>query len=616
MDELKSINKLDEQELIKLKLKSGIEIHQQLEGKKLFCSCPTIIRDDEPDFIINRKLRSIAGESGEIDKAAIHETKKEKEFLYECYDDTTCLVELDEAPPENPNTEAVKSALILGKLFKMNFPDEIRFMRKTVVDGSNTSGFQRTAVVALDGELELEKHNKKIQIETICLEEDSCKNVEDNHTHKKYNLSRLGIPLIEIATGPDLKTPQEIKDCAEQIGMILRSLSNVKRGLGTIRQDINISIENGVRVELKGAQDLKLIPTIVEFEAIRQKNMLNLFKELQKRKSKVSEKIIDLTKTLEKSQSKVIKAGLSKKEGCILGVKLENFSGLLGFEIQKERRFGSELSDYAKTMGVKGLFHSDELPNYGITQQEKDLIYKNLNCDKTKDAFIIISDERKISKRAIKIVIERAKNFKLEPCVRMVKLNGSSSYMRPMPGASRMYPETDILPVKINLENIVLPKLLSEKITEMKNKFNLTEDVCKILIKEDIDLFSLTKLYPELKASYLVDYFFSYPSLIKKKFNLDVDVFKFQHEIFSKLNNNEITKESVIEILIKLSNGGVINYSSYKPLSIKDIEKDIKEIVLKNKDLPRGAIMGKVMSKYAGKIDGKEINNLISKLLN
>jgi len=611
MNKLNSLRKLTEDELSSLGLKSGLEIHQQLEGKKLFCSCPTTIRDDKPDFIITRRLRASTGESGKTDLAAEAESKKEKQFTYEAYNDTTCLVELDEAPPQNINQEALNTALGLGKIFNMNFPDKVKVMRKIVIDGSNTSGFQRTTLIATDGLLE---QNSKITIETVCLEEDSAKIVEENSENKKYNLSRLGIPLIEIATGPDLKTPLQVKETAEFIGTILRSFPNVKRGLGTIRQDVNVSIKEGVRVEIKGAQDLKLIPTIVEYEALRQKNMLNLFQELKKRKAKVNTNIIDLSKELKNSSSKVIQQGLSKKEGCVLGIQLQNFSGLIGFEVQPGRRYGSELSDHAKTMGVKGLFHSDELPNYGITQEEKDLIAKKLSC-KENDAFIILSDSKLIAQKAIEKVIARAQDLSLRKCVRMARPDGTSSYLRPMPGSSRMYPETDLKSIEIDPSKIILPKLLSERIKELQTKFDLTEDIAKKLIKEEIDLTSLAETYPNIKPAYMLDYYFSFPSMIKKKYNEEIDVKKYAHELFSKLNKNQITKEAIPELLLKLIKDQEINYENYKPLSIKDVEKEIKEMISQNKNLPKGALMGKIMLKYAGKIDGKEINKLVSEQL-
>ena len=612
MNKLQPIQKLTESQIIELGLKSGLEIHQQLQGKKLFCSCPTTIRDDEPDFIIKRKLRASTGELGKTDLAAEAESKKEKEFIYQAYNNTTCLVELDEAPPQNVNQEALNTALAIAKIFNMTFPDKVKVMRKIVIDGSNTSGFQRTTLIATDGLLE---QNSKITIESVCLEEDSAKIVKETSENKKYNLSRLGIPLIEIATGPDLKTPLQVKETAEFIGTILRSFPNVKRGLGTIRQDVNVSIKEGVRVEIKGAQDLKLIPTIVEYEALRQKNMLNLFQELKKRKAKVNTNVIDLSKELKDSSSKVIQQGLSKKEGCVLGIQLQNFSGLIGFEVQPGRRFGSELSDHAKTTGVKGLFHSDELPNYGITQEEKNLIAKKLSC-KENDAFIILADSKIIAQKAIEKVIARAQEFSLFKCVRMARPDGTSSYMRPMPGASRMYPETDLKSIQIDPSKIVLPKLLSERIKELQTKFDLTEDIAKKLIKEELDLMTLADNYPNIKPAYMLDYYFSFPSMIKKKYNEEIDVKKYAHELFSKLNKNKITKDSIPELLLKLTKNKEINYNDYKLISIKDIEKEITEIISQNKNLPKGALIGKIIAKYAGKIDGKEISEFVSKKLN
>src|SRR3989344_6420544 len=125
-----------------LGLKCGIEIHQQLEGKKLFCACPTLVRDDAPDFTIQRRLRASAGEQGDIDVAAQEEQLKSKNFVYEGYEDSTCLVELDCEPPHALNEESLHTALQFCMLVKAPISQVIQVMRKTVVDGSNTSGFQ------------------------------------------------------------------------------------------------------------------------------------------------------------------------------------------------------------------------------------------------------------------------------------------------------------------------------------------------------------------------------------------------------------------------------------------------------------------------------------------
>ena len=264
----------------KIGLVSGIEIHQQLQGKKLFCDCPTEIREDKHDLEVKRKLKAVVGETGKIDAAAAQQSAKQKYNIYQAYVDTTCLVELDEEPPHLMNEGALNLSLQMCKFLNCTLVDEVQVMRKTVVDGSNTSGFQRTSLVGMNGELEL-SDGKKISVPALCIEEDAAKIVKRNSDYDVYNLSRLGIPLIEIATGPDLNTPLEVKECAEKIGMFLRSTKpalgeSVKRGIGTIRQDVNVSVKGGARVEIKGAQDLKMIPLLVDNEALRQLKLIEI----------------------------------------------------------------------------------------------------------------------------------------------------------------------------------------------------------------------------------------------------------------------------------------------------------------------------------------------------
>jgi len=262
-----------------LGFKAGLEIHQQLEGNKLFCDCATVIRKDKPNHTVRRELRAAAGETGEVDIAAAHEQAKKKYFNYQGYKDTTCLVELDEEPPHPVNQEALKIGLQVAKLLNCEIVDEIQFMRKTVVDGSNTSGFQRTALIGMDGWIEVD--GKKITVPTVCLEEEACQIIERTNDYDTYNLSRLGIPLVEIATGPDIKSPEECKETAAKLGMILRSVPGMKRGIGTIRQDVNISIKSGERVEIKGFQEIKSIPKVIEKETERHLEILKSGKKIK-----------------------------------------------------------------------------------------------------------------------------------------------------------------------------------------------------------------------------------------------------------------------------------------------------------------------------------------------
>jgi Glu-tRNA(Gln) amidotransferase subunit E-like FAD-binding protein len=262
-----------------LGFKAGLEIHQQLDTKKLFCNCPSILRQDEPDFTVNRKLHIVAGESGEVDVAARHEAGKEKEFVYEGYN-TTCLIELDEEPPHEINKDALKIVLQVALLLNAKILPISQIMRKTVINGSNTSGFQRSVLIARDGWIITK--NGRVEINSICLEEDAAREIERQGKKVIFRLDRLGIPLIEIATAPDMKSAEHVKEVALYLGQILRSCK-VKRGIGTIRQDLNMSIRktDWTRVEIKGFQEPGMMVKTLENEIQRQLFLLKAGKYIQ-----------------------------------------------------------------------------------------------------------------------------------------------------------------------------------------------------------------------------------------------------------------------------------------------------------------------------------------------
>ncbi len=262
----------------KIGLKSGIEIHQQLDTHKLFCECPSLLRKDNPDIIVKRHLYAAAGETGKVDVAAFYEQSRQREFIYQAYSDTTCLVELDEEPPHEINQEALKIVIQVSLLLNAKPLHVSQVMRKTVVDGSNTSGFQRTLLIARNGYINVK--GKKIGIQSICLEEDAARIINNTDKEVTFRLDRLGIPLIEVATNPDITSPEEAKIVALKIGEILRSCK-VKRGIGTIRQDVNMSIKGGSRIEIKGVQEPKLIAKTIETEIERQKNLLAKKKKIE-----------------------------------------------------------------------------------------------------------------------------------------------------------------------------------------------------------------------------------------------------------------------------------------------------------------------------------------------
>ena len=251
----------------KIGLKAGLEIHQQLDTGKLFCACPGYLRSEEPHFTVMRRLHAVAGEQGEVDAAVAHEATLGRAFEYQGYHDTTCLVELDEEPPHVINELALDEALKIALLLNCEIYPVSQVMRKTVIDGSNTSGFQRTVLIAHEGYIETSFG--KVKIDTVCLEEDAARIVSRDGKIAVYRLDRLGIPLVEIATAPVLDTPDKIKETALKLGEILRACK-VKRGIGTIRQDVNVSVKGHDRVEVKGFQDPAMMIETVRKEALRQ----------------------------------------------------------------------------------------------------------------------------------------------------------------------------------------------------------------------------------------------------------------------------------------------------------------------------------------------------------
>jgi glutamyl-tRNA(Gln) amidotransferase subunit E len=602
-----------------LGLKCGIEIHQQLEGKKLFCSCPTLIREDAAHFTILRQIRAAAGESGTVDVAALQEMKKGRSFTYNGHQDSTCLVELDESPPELLNGEAFLTALQVGKLLNGKFVDRVQVMRKTVVDGSNTTGFQRTALIARDGKIE--SSLGAIGIPTIILEEDSCRILSENPTEVAYTLDRLGIPLMEIGTTPDIKTPEHCKEVAEKIGLLIRSTGKAKRGLGTIRQDVNVSIKGGNRVEIKGAQDLKTLPLLVEMEALRQNSLLEIADELSKRRAKKeTPTIVDLTTHLKNSGAKIIKKTV-ENGGSVLGIRLTGFARLVGKELQPKRRLGTEFSDRAKVVaGVGGIIHSDEdLSKYGLESREAEQIRHHLGC-LDDDAFVLVADAKERAERALGGVILRA-NEALDgvPCeVRKANPDCTTSYLRPMPGAARMYPETDVQPVEITrevLEDVELPELIEDKMKRYE-KMGLGKDLAELAARsEQAGLFDkFTASFLELKPAYIAEVILTSAKTIKRNHNIDISPTEDDYRaLFAALAGGQITKESVLDVL-KENIPVAEAIHKHHVISDTELRAGLKKIVQENPGVPFNTLIGIAMKHYRGKAPGEKINQFLKAL--
>ncbi|MDD1673161.1 MAG: Glu-tRNA(Gln) amidotransferase subunit GatE [Methanomicrobiales archaeon] len=604
----------------KLGLRAGLEIHQQLDTvEKLFCHCPTWLRntaDHTHEFC--RYLRATESELGELDRAAKEEMMVMRRFTYYAYD-STCLVEDDEEPPFSLNTDALKITHMIAKLFGMKPLEQVHTMRKLVIDGSNTSGFQRTALVALDGILPGGCH-----VETLCLEEEAAQRVRE----EVFSLDRLGIPLVEITTAPCLHTPEEVQEVAEYIGMVLRSTGKVKRGIGTIRQDINISIRGGARVEIKGVQELELIADVVRREVERQKNLLAIRNELQKRKAQADGEPKDVTDLFTGTESAIL-----GKATAILAVNLRGFGGLVGKEIQPDRRLGSELSDYAKKCGVGGIFHTDELPAYGIIAEDMQRLWERMGAGGD-DCVVLVAANPEQARCAIQQVLRRASMALSgipKETRRLLEGGSSTAYMRPLPGAARMYPETDILPVTLDYEGqwdrIALPELLSERAARYVDVYHLDPSLAhQVAYSERVSVFVdavARGVKPTLVARTIT-------GTLREVQREGVPVERVDDTalltVLEAVERGTLAKEVIPDLVRTIASGtqaeeAIQRYSATR-FSVADVEamavrilEERKEFVRQRGKAAMGPLMGVLMEEVRGRVDGKVVSGVLRRAL-
>ena len=609
----------------KLGFKCGIEIHQRIAShEKLFCACGTHNESEESTGTFYRKQRAVAGELGTIDAAALHEQLRNRKFIYRTYPSFTCDVDADEEPPHSLNQEALDVALQVALMLKATIIDEAQVMRKSVLDGSNTGGFQRTMIIAVDGVLETSRG--RVRIPTIALEEEASAIQEDLPGEVVYRLDRLGIPLIEIATATDIVDPEHCRETAEKIGMILRATGKVQRGIGTVRQDLNVSIAGGARVEIKGAQELESLQTIVENEVMRQLRLMEIKEELRRREAKeFLFKYVDVTDVFANTESKLLKKALDRKE-AILALRLPKFAGLLGIELYPNRRFGSELSDYAKTQGVGGIIHSDEkISKYAISEGElakvKELLKTTDDC-----AWVIIAGPEEKAKRAAEEVYKRAiiaiKQVPEE--TRKVLKDAETAYMRPLPGGARLYPETDVPPVRLTRARIeslaaVLPEMPDETLERLKGMLN-EELSRKVFRSQRLQLFN--RIIDEVKN---VDATVVATTLEETLVNLKregVPVEKIREdslvELFIEFQNGLFVKAAIPGILKQLAKtpneriSAIAERMQLKRMTIPEMEALVREELKETND--KGILIKRVMEKCRLRCEGSEIVKIINKI--
>jgi glutamyl-tRNA(Gln) amidotransferase subunit E len=517
---------------------------------------------------------------------------------------------MDDEPPKPLNKEALEIVIQVCKILNCNIVDEVHVMRKTVIDGSSVSAFQRTAMIGYAGYMETSFG--KINIQTICLEEDAAPALKREGGVVEYRLDRLGIPLVEITTSAEIKLPEQAREVAEKLGMILRS-TKVQRGIGTIRQDVNVSIEEGARIEIKGFQELGKIEALISNEAARQVALLEVKNELKKRgKGEIKEK--DVTHLFKETKCNFIHRIVSEG-GKVIAVLLPKFSGLLKKQCG-DRTFGKELSAYAEAYGY-GIIHSDE---------ELDKYHLNYEFGEIKKEFgagerdLILISAGKNPEKAVKAIIERAEHYYIGvPEETRISDNSGSKYTRPLPGSERMYPETDVPPIRIDkklLDSIKVPKTLLEKGKELEKE--LPKEVINQLIKS-----KTYKLFEELHRfnvdpTLIANTLLSIAKDLKRKGFAVEKITKSDWEyLFGLIEKEKISKNAIPDALILITQGKKAEIErQFKQLSDEELMKIVSEAVKNNPEMKESALMGIIMAKVKSRASGERVSKLLRTMTN
>ncbi len=489
--------------------KSGLEVHQQLKTReKLFCHCPAGIyhSNENYDAEIIRHMRPTLSELGEYDGTALMEYKTKKEIIYRINNKTACTYEIDDTPPFKMDKEALDIALEISLLSKLNIVGEVHITRKQYLDGSIPTGFQRTAIIGVEGEIPLK--NKKVRLIQLSLEEDSCREISDIRHTRIFKTDRLGMPLIETVTYPDMLTPDELKEGAEYIRFLNRSTDRVRTGIGAGREDVNVSCEGGTRVELKGVAHNKWIPELSHNEAFRQWALLNIKDKLNNKINaqqwKMSHKQIGFDNF--NFENEAIKNAHKNKEH-IVAVNLPGFKSILSHFTQPGKIFANEIEDRLKVIAClerPNMTHSEE-PEPFIDPKKWNKIQKELKASE-EDAQIIFWSPDEDMKTALETIEERCQMaFEGVPReTRKTFKDGTTVFERVLPGPDRMYPDTDSAPIPLEKNYIEkkrdnLPTEIIHQYEQMK-KWEIPEDTYYYIFRNN--LFPLIyKIVEELKIN-------------------------------------------------------------------------------------------------------------------
>lgn len=591
--------------------KCGLEIHQRLDTRKLFShaySNPSKELEKEKVIKVTRLLTRATGESGVLDESAHFEAAKKQTFTYIVGSKTSSLVELDEEPPHEISQEALKVVLQVAKTCKAQILPVIQVMRKTIIDGSATSGFQRTMLIAIGGEIQTPQGYVRLQ--TICLEEESAGIIEKKTQNSTYALDRLGIPLIEIATKPDIKNPKHAFETALAIGEFLRSSGKMQRGIGTIRQDLNVSVTGGARCEVKGAQELNEIEKLVENEANRQKRLIEIKSKI-KLPAKIQSEARDLTSVFTSTNCKFIAKSISIG-AKVYGVKLPGLKGVLGFELASNYRVGSEISDFLKATCGDGILHADEqLEKYSISQKEVHEVKQKLAV-KEEDSFMLTVSLN--AKQTLAFALERLLQLSKEVPQDTRRAEGEiTRFMRPISGAARLYPETDCPLIKISKESlnsisaIETPLEKQKKFEEMGLNLQLANRMAKDSQAQDFE--TLAKIAdPQVVATTLLDTLTALRRLGK---DTNALTYARLQEALNAYTTGLVNKQALAILIEKMCSSNKTAVTLIKENNLRKItsKTTLREVILTN-----NYDVGKIMQKYRLNVDSMQLQKEIKEL--
>ena len=617
-------------------MKVGLEVHQQLSVGKLFCSCSGELAEEVTGEFV-RRLYATQGETGATDPAARAQASRNLRYRYQTTPNS-CLVEADEEPPHSLNPDALAVALTLAEMLGSEVVDQLWVMRKTVVDGSNTSGFQRTALVAIGGKITVK--GRTVGISSICLEEDACRKIGEGDAETTYRLDRLGIPLLEIATEPDIRSGTEAHDVAEAIGNLLRATHRVKRGIGSIREDLNVSADGGSRVEIKGVQELRLISRYVDHEVARQDELLRIRDALREHGARVPDgPSVDLSPILRETSSRLV-GDVLRHGGTVRGICLPGFGGLLGESKVPGERLGREMADHARARGVKGILHSDELPGYGVSAEETARIREALGARPAEDAFVLAaSRDVHHADEALHAVAERARAALQEVPeeTRDPLPDGRTRFSRPLPGRHRMYPETDVpaIPIPGTLREEVrrqlpeAPQVVQER---LESTHHLNPEMARQILRADmVEAFEalIRKGLPvTLVARVLTQDLPQIESEAKRPLpEGNAPLVHWLEPALRAVEAGRFAKEGLSLVLRRQLLHGEDVETALKAVGLApapgdDLAQIVEEVLEANAPLIRdrgssalSPLMGDVMARVRGKVDGRTVAALLKERL-